>query len=285
LRKKKQRGNKEGIKDGEYLITYTRHLEKRLRNLETENHLLASEVLRLKQELTSLRKEGDGKRNIEARNTQDTNSKDSKLHENVRGNEKKIQKPNNVLLKWYELHPRKDDQTTDTSRQFEGQENNESEKIFKIVVLGIPEKTIFIRKYVTGIFTEDIKMTMGADFSVKKVVVDDIPITLRIWDVVSEGRFKFVLPQYIIGTNGVIIMCDVIGTHGFKGLSEYINVIRDKAGDVPIFLAIPGLPCKAEMRVNPIKKYKLTEITSEIGVNGERAFEMLTKKILEKNLF
>ena len=46
-------------KDGEYLVTYTRHLEKRLRNLETEKQLLDAERLRLEQELHSLRNEID----------------------------------------------------------------------------------------------------------------------------------------------------------------------------------------------------------------------------------
>ena len=50
---------KENTKDGEYLITYTRHLEKRLRNLETEKQLLDAERLRLEQELHSLRNEID----------------------------------------------------------------------------------------------------------------------------------------------------------------------------------------------------------------------------------
>ena len=46
-------------KDEEYIITYTRHLEKRLRNLETEKQLLDAERLRLEQELNSLRNEVD----------------------------------------------------------------------------------------------------------------------------------------------------------------------------------------------------------------------------------
>ena len=42
----KERRKKEEAKDEEYLITYTRHLEKRLRNLETENQLLNAERLK-----------------------------------------------------------------------------------------------------------------------------------------------------------------------------------------------------------------------------------------------
>jgi len=55
----KERRKKRENQDGEYLITYTRHLEKRLRNLETEKQLLDAERLRLKQELCSLRNEID----------------------------------------------------------------------------------------------------------------------------------------------------------------------------------------------------------------------------------
>ncbi|MBY8991081.1 MAG: proteasome-activating nucleotidase [Candidatus Lokiarchaeota archaeon] len=55
----KDKRKREEVKDGEYLITYTRHLEKRLRNLETEKQLLDAERLRLEQELHSLRNEID----------------------------------------------------------------------------------------------------------------------------------------------------------------------------------------------------------------------------------
>ncbi len=55
----KEKKKEKETKDGEYLITYTRHLEKRLRSLETEKQLLDAERLRLEQELHSLRNEID----------------------------------------------------------------------------------------------------------------------------------------------------------------------------------------------------------------------------------
>ncbi|MHA1291787.1 MAG: proteasome-activating nucleotidase [Promethearchaeota archaeon] len=55
----KEKKKEKDSKDGEYLITYTRHLEKRLRNLETEKQLLDADRLRLEQEVHSLRNEID----------------------------------------------------------------------------------------------------------------------------------------------------------------------------------------------------------------------------------
>ena len=59
----KERRKKEEAKDEEYLITYTRHLEKRLRNLETEKQLLNAERLRLEQLVNTLRNEIDRYKN------------------------------------------------------------------------------------------------------------------------------------------------------------------------------------------------------------------------------
>ncbi|MHA1985091.1 MAG: hypothetical protein ACW98D_00485 [Promethearchaeota archaeon] len=280
MRKKKQQQSKDGQKDGEYLITYTRHLEKRLRNIETEKHLLEAEVLRLKRELLSLGKEDGGNKHVEGKDIQNANSKISNAHEGIKDNEMNA-KEMIKTLKWYELHSGKADRATVTSRQFGAQENNESERIFKIFVLGIPEKTAFIRKYVTGVFTEDIKMTTGADFSVKKVKVEGAPIILRIWDFASEDSFNGLLPAYIKGTNGVIIMNDVLDANGFKRLSEYIEIVRNNVGNIPVFLAIPGLSSNVEKCKDLKDIYTLNEITPEVGLNGKYVFEVLTKKILE----
>ena len=67
-----------------------------------------------------------------------------------------------------------------------------------------------------------------------------------------------------------------------KNFSEFIEAIKEKVGDIPIFLAIPGLPSKTEEYVDLTENYMFTEITSEIGLDGEHAFELLTKKMLKK---
>jgi len=50
---KKERENE----NGEYLLTYSQHLEKRIKNLETERQLLKSETIRLEREVRGLRNE------------------------------------------------------------------------------------------------------------------------------------------------------------------------------------------------------------------------------------
>lgn len=64
----------QGYKNEGYLITYTRHLEKRLRNLAAEKHQIEMEKLRLEQELHSLK-------NLKERKQEAKELKSLKQHE------------------------------------------------------------------------------------------------------------------------------------------------------------------------------------------------------------
>ena len=73
----------------------------------------------------------------------------------------------------------------------------------------------------------------------------------------------------------------IIDAKILKTISELLEIIKKNVGEIPIFLAIPELPPKAEELVDFIEKYSFTEITSEVGPTGKHAFELLTKRVLE----
>ena len=123
-------------------------------------------------------------------------------------------------------------------------------------------------------------MTIGADFSVKMVEVEGKKVTLRIWDFAAEERFRSLLPHFIRGANGAIIMYDVIDAKTLKVISEVIELVKKDVGNIPIFLNVPELPSKAKEIVSLTKKY-ITDISTEIESRAENVFELLAKKILE----
>jgi len=55
---------------------------------------------------------------------------------------------------------------------------------FKLCIFGDGGvgKTTLVHRYLTKIFKEDLKMTIGADFSVKELEIDGKTVVLRIWD-------------------------------------------------------------------------------------------------------
>jgi len=221
-------------------------------------------------------------RDLGEQNLRDVKSSFSTLLKEIEALRKMIQEPRKKLLKWYELCSRKASQHQVSNNIVEKEEKKKFEYAFKIIILGKPEKTAFILKCVTGIFMEDVRNTIGADIYIKNVEIEGINVTLRIWDFIAEERFRFLLPQYIRDTNGAIIMYDAIDAKSLKNVSEVLEIVKKNVGEIPIFLAIPELPSKAEELVDLTRKYKFTEITSEVGLTGEHAFELLTKKMIER---
>jgi len=301
---KKQQKTREDVKDGEYLITYTRHLEKRLRNLETEKQLIDAERVRLEQEVHSLRNEVDRLINARLRKSprvsnnsrnnfseilgkDDKKQKESptdsraKIDSPIEKEVDKLQEPSGRLLKWYELQGIIAEQPPASKNKMKKEEKNKSDYAFKIIVLGKPEKTAFIRRFISGIFQEDIKMTIGADFSVKNVEVDGKTVILRIWDFAGEDRFRILLPAFAKGADGAIVMYDIIDANV---ISEVIELVKKDVGNIPIFLNVPKLPSKAKEIVSLTKKYTFTDISTEIGSRVESVFELLTKKILNMDI-
>ncbi|VDM63687.1 unnamed protein product [Angiostrongylus costaricensis] len=57
---------------------------------------------------------------------------------------------------------------------------------FKILVIGDPGtgKTSIIRRFVHDVFTTNYKATIGVDFAMKRMVLDEnIQIYLQLWDI------------------------------------------------------------------------------------------------------
>jgi len=221
-------------------------------------------------------------RDLGEQNLRDVKSSFSTLLKEIEALRKMIQEPRKKLLKWYEICSRKASQHQVSNNIVEKEEKKKYDYAFKIIVLGKPEKIAFILKFGTGIFMEDVRNTIGADIYIKNVEIEGINVILRIWDFAAEERFRFLLPQYIRDANGAIIIYDAIDAKSLKNISEVLEIVKKNVEEIPIFLAIPELPSKAEELVDLTKKYTFTEITSEVGPTGEHTFELLTKKMIER---
>ncbi|MHA1585239.1 MAG: Rab family GTPase [Promethearchaeota archaeon] len=111
--------------------------------------------------------------------------------------------------------------------------------IFKVIVAGAGGvgKTALIERYVTGSFLEDHKMTIGAQFSVKDVDLNSGEhVRMQLWDFAGEERFRFVLGDYCRGASGAFICYDLSDYSTFEQIPEWLKIIRENAGLIPIIL-------------------------------------------------
>ncbi len=158
-------------------------------------------------------------------------------------------------------------------------------------------KTSLTRRFLTGIFNEDIKITMGANIFYKYLEVDGLKVGLQIWDFGGEQQFRFLLPSYAIGANGGIFMFDLTRYLTLTKTEEWLNVFnegvkkKDPDEDVPIILVGGKRDLQEQISISDtdvealIKKYDFKDylkVSSLSGENVKEVFESITRIILKK---
>ena len=165
---------------------------------------------------------------------------------------------------------------------------------FKVLLLGenSAAKTAFTKRYCYNIFNPSERLTIGVDFHVKTIELNGTKIKLQIWDVGGEERFRFLLPKYCLGANGVFLLYDITRPSTLDNIPEWMNIIRQRGGSIPIMLVGSKLYSEEprvvskQKGISTAEDFNLSafvEICSEANVNVDEAFKVLTELILERN--
>jgi len=171
------------------------------------------------------------------------------------------------------------------------------EQLYKVLVIGdyAVGKTSIIRRYCEGYFTPNYKLTVGVDFAVKDIMVDDqTKVTLQLWDVAGHERFGTMTRVYYKYAIAAIIVFDVSRLATFDAVTKWRDDINSKvvlANDEPIPLIL--LANKTDIPGVTIDSNALDEFCTNNGfkawfktsaqdnVNIEQAMTVLLQEILK----
>ncbi|HUW90174.1 MAG TPA: Rab family GTPase [Candidatus Nanopelagicaceae bacterium] len=165
---------------------------------------------------------------------------------------------------------------------------------FKIIIFGDAGcgKTTLTQRFLTNLFVSDQTMTIGVDFEVKSLSVDEQKVKLQIWDFGGEERFRFLLPTYVRGARGGLFLYDITNFSSIAHIDDWLSVIRKeiRAEDIFPIIVVGGKADLVESRevvsAEGIKIAKsrnvngFIETSSKTGENVEKTFEALTRLML-----
>jgi len=168
---------------------------------------------------------------------------------------------------------------------------------FKVVVSGAKDagKTSLVRRYSTGKFHADLLSTIGVDFETKKVSVDENDILLNIWDFAGEIKFRILLPSYVSGASGALMLYDITDRESFSDLKDWNKILSSVPNSPKTKILLETKIDLEELRVIDRKEgeefFKTHKFEGELlgtspktGKNVEKAFEMLSRAILKNSL-
>jgi small GTP-binding protein len=163
--------------------------------------------------------------------------------------------------------------------------------MFKLLIVGESGvgKTCMLLRFADNLFEPDFLSTIGVDFKVKELLVDNKRVKLQIWDSAGQERFRNITASYYRGSSGIIIVYDVTKSDSFDKVTEWITEVRRFVPNVPIVLV--GNKCDMEdERQVPTEDGEclarsqdlvFLETSAKANTNIEAAFEKLTRKLMD----
>ena len=174
--------------------------------------------------------------------------------------------------------------------------------IFKIILIGNSSvgKSSIIQRYIQKIFNDEYTCTIGVDFFMKTIDINEKLIKLQLWDTAGTERFKSITTGYYRGANAAFVVFDLTSRVSFNSISEWIQNYYNYSNpnsekNVVLIGNKSDLKESREITEEEINKFvvnnniKYFETSAKNGENIDECFYFIAEKLMkdleEKGIF
>ena len=170
----------------------------------------------------------------------------------------------------------------------------EYDHIFKVLLLGNSDvgKSSLILRYVDQVWSDTFVPTIGVDFKVKTLEIDNKQIKMQIWDTAGQERFRNVISSYFRGSHGILLIYDITNRDSFKNLENWLIEIEKNASQNVLKILIGNkndLVNDREIQSEEGQAFanrngmEFIETSAKMNTNVTEAFEALAKLMMKFN--
>ena len=178
------------------------------------------------------------------------------------------------------------------NNQKPSQLTEEYDLMFKILLLGDSGvgKSSLLLRYTKHEFNVDMRSTIGVEFALKYLKIDNFQLKVQIWDTAGMERYRSITSAYYKGAKGVIIVYDICREKSFEDVDKWIEDFKSKADEDAVILLIGNkndLDDKREVNKEEAElkaqknKFAFMETSAKDNNNVDKAFETLFKEIVK----
>jgi len=166
--------------------------------------------------------------------------------------------------------------------------------IYKTVLVGEGGvgKTSITLRYTEDRFDDEMKMTIGVNFASKKMTIDNANVTLMLWDLGGQPRFREVISDYFKGARIAIAVYDATRSFSLQRLSDWLDRVKENAPDCQIIFVgnkvderENGSGVTLDQAAEMAREYnaECMEVSAKTGEGVADMFEAAAKIALEKH--
>lgn len=165
--------------------------------------------------------------------------------------------------------------------------------VYKVTLIGeggVGKTSISVR-YTEDRFDQQMKITIGVNFASKRIMVNGQPMTLMLWDLGGQPRFRDVISDYFVGTKLALAVYDATRYFSLERLPDWIDRLRANAPDADLLFVgnkvderTEGEGVSLQEGQEFAKKYdaECVEVSAKAGQGVNEMFELAAKILFAK---
>jgi Ras-related protein Rab-1A len=177
---------------------------------------------------------------------------------------------------------------------------SEYDYLFKILLIGDSGvgKSSLLLRFVDDLYYDTYISTIGVDFKIKTLPVENKIIKFQLWDTAGQERFRTITSSYYRGAHGMLIIFDLSDLSSFNNLNYWLSEI-DRYCNESVQIYIIGtkkdLINKRQVSAESIDEYiqkinihnhnriiKYFEVSSKMNDNVVETFNQFAKDLYDK---
>lgn len=162
-----------------------------------------------------------------------------------------------------------------------GKPQADPDYLYHVIFLGDSNvgKTSFLHLLHHDSFAAGLTATVGVDFRVKNLLVDNKTFALQLWDTAGQERYHSLTRQLLRKAEGVVLMYDVTSQESFTHVRYWLDCLQD-AGVEGVAMVLLGnkTDCEEERQVPTEAGRRLAQ---ELGISFGECSAALGHNILE----
>ena len=150
-------------------------------------------------------------------------------------------------------------------------------------------KSSILLRYTDNTFTDDACPTIGVDFRLKHVYIDDVDFKLQLWDTAGQEQYISITKAYFRSVYLFLIVFDITNRQSFINLHKWIKMIKENTDQQKKLVLIGNcidLKYKREVSEDEALifanyyKIKYYEVSAKKNINIDYMFNDILKDVL-----
>eukprot|EP01129_Flabellula_baltica_P015590 TRINITY_DN799_c0_g3_i2.p2 TRINITY_DN799_c0_g3~~TRINITY_DN799_c0_g3_i2.p2 ORF type:complete len:228 (-),score=68.95 TRINITY_DN799_c0_g3_i2:2795-3478(-) len=174
--------------------------------------------------------------------------------------------------------------------------SEEFDVLYKVVLVGDSGvgKSNLLLRFTKGQFKEDTTATIGVEFAVKSIDIDEVSIKAQIWDTAGQERYRAVTSAYYRSAVGAMLIYDITNKESFDNIERWLDELRQHADNNIVIMLIGNKSDQYHVIEVPTERAELycrenglnfMETSAKDNTNVDLAFETLVRQIYEQNQY